>query len=55
MNTSPLNLWTDPKSAGKHSTPKRGEEPVATALAKQIRSLETQKLQQIMSVLQQEM
>ena len=41
--------------AGKHSTPKRGEEPVATALAKQLKSLETQELQQIMSALQQEM
>ena len=48
----------DPRGAGgtgKHSTPKRGEEPVATALAKQLKSLETQKLQQIMSALQQGM
>ena len=48
----------DPRSAGgagKHSTAKRGEEPVATALAKWLKSLETQELQQIMSALQQEM
>ena len=45
----------DPRGARKHSTPKRGEEPVATALAKQLKSLETRKLQQIMSALQQEM
>ena len=42
-------------SAGKHSTPKNGEEPVAAALAKQFKSLEIQELQQIMSALQQEM
>ena len=41
--------------AGKHSTPKRREEPVATALVKQLKSLQTQELQQIMSALQQEM
>ena len=48
----------DPRGAGgpgKHSTPKRGKEPVATAFTKQLKSLETQKLQQIMSVFQQEM
>ena len=45
----------DPRGAGKHSTPKRGEKPVATALAKQLKSMETQELQQIMSALQQEM
>ena len=41
--------------AEKHSTAKRGEEPVSTALAKQLKSLETQELQQIMSALQQDM
>ena len=38
----------DPRGAGgagKHSTPKRREEPVVTTLAKQLKSLETQKLQ----------
>ena len=48
----------DPRGTGgtgKHSTPKRGEEPVATALEKQLKSLETQELQQIMSALHQEM
>ena len=48
----------DPRGAGgpgKHSTPKRGEEPVATTLVKQLKSLETPELQQIMSTLQQEM
>ena len=45
----------DPRGAGKHSTPKRGEEHVATALTKQLKSLETQELQQIMSAVQQEM
>ena len=40
---------------GKHSTPKRGDEPVATALAKQLKSLESQELQQIMSAIQLEM
>ena len=45
----------DPRGAGKHSTPRRREEPAVTALAKQLKSLETQKLQQIMSALQQEM
>ena len=38
----------DPKGAGvlgKHSTPKRGDEPVATALTKQSKSLESQALQ----------
>ena len=47
-----------PKGAGgpgKHSTPKRGEEPVATALAKQLKSLESQELQQITSAIQLEM
>ena len=44
-----------PGGPGRHSIPKGGEEPVATALAKQLKSLETQKLQQIMSALQQEM
>ena len=45
----------EPKGAGapgKHSTPKRGKEPVATALAKQLKS---QELQQIMSAIQLEM
>ena len=48
----------EPKGAGgpgKHSTPKRAEEPVATALAKHLKSLETQELQQIMSAIQLEM
>ena len=48
----------EPKGAGgpgKHSTPKRGEEPVATALAKQLKSLESQELQQIVSAIQLEM
>ena len=40
--------------SGKHFTPKRGE-PVATALAKQLKSLESQELQQIMSAIQLEM
>ena len=48
----------EPRGAGdprKHSTPKRGEEPVATAFAKQLKSPEMQELQQIMSALEQEM
>ena len=45
----------DTRGAGKHSTPKKRGEPVATASAKQLKSLETQELQQIMSALQQEM
>ena len=48
----------DPRGAGgagKHSTPKRGEEPVASALAKQLMFQETQEIQQMMSALQQEM
>ena len=48
----------EPKGAGgpgKHSTPKKGEEPVATALAKQLKTLESQELQQIMSAIQLEM
>ena len=48
----------DPRGAGgagKHSIPKRGEGSVATALAKQLKSLETQELQQNMSAHQQEM
>ena len=49
--TEPL----DPRGAGKNSTPKREEAPVATALAKQIKSLERQEFQQIMSAFQQEM
>ena len=40
---------------GKHSAPKRGEEPVATVLAKQLKSLESQELQQILSAIQFEM
>ena len=38
-----------------HSTPKRAGEPVATALAKQLKSLESQEPQQIMSAIQLEM
>ena len=48
----------EPKGAGglgKHSTPKKGAEPVATALAKQRKSLESQELQQILSAIQLEM
>ena len=40
---------------GKYSTPKRGEEPVATVLAKQLKSLGSQELQQIRSAIQLEM
>ena len=40
---------------GKHSTPKRREGPAATALAEQMKTRTTQKLQQIMSALQQKM
>ena len=39
---------------GKHSTPKRGDEPVTTALAKQLNP-RAQELQQIMSAAQLEM
>ena len=48
----------EPKGAGglwKHSTPERGGELVATALAKQLKFLESQELQQIMSTIQLEM
>ena len=48
----------EPKGAwgpGKHSTPKSGEESVATAWAKQLKSLESQELQQIMFAIQLEM
>ena len=45
----------DPRCSGKHSTPKRGEEPASTALAEQLKSMTKQELQQIMSALQQEM
>ena len=48
----------EPKGAGgpgKHSTPKRREEPAAIALAEQLKSMTTQELQHIMSALQQEM
>ena len=48
----------EPKGAeclGKHSTPKERGEPVATALAKQLKSLESQGLQHIMSAIQLEM
>ena len=42
----------EPKGAGgpwKHSTPKRREEPAATALAEQLKTMTTQELQNIMS------
>ena len=48
----------EPKGAGgpgKHSTPKRREEPAATALAEQLKTMTMQELQNIMSALQQEM
>ena len=50
MNISQLNLW-NPKVLGNILLPKEGEQPVATALAKQLKSLESQKLQQIMSAI----
>ena len=53
----PIELL-EPKNAGgpgKHSTSKRGEEPVAIALAKQLKSLESQELQQIMTAIHLEM
>ena len=47
-----------PKGAGglgTHSTPKRGDAPIATALAKQFKNLGTQELQHILSAIQLEM
>ena len=52
----PIKLL-QPKGAvglGKHSTPQR-EDPVSTALAKKLNSLESQELQQIVSAIQLEM
>ena len=54
MNTSPLNLWI-PDMLGSILLQNVERKTVATALAKQLKSLETQELQQIMSALQQEM
>ena len=46
----------DPGGPGKHSSPKKGEEPAAAdALPYQLQQMPTQELQQIMSSLQQEM
>ena len=45
----------DPRGSGKHSTPKREEEPAANALAEQLKSMTTKELQQIMSVFKWEM
>ena len=48
----------EPKGAGgpdTHSTPKEKDEPVATTLAKQLKNLELQELQQILSAIQLEM
>ena len=48
----------EPKGAGgpeKHSIPNRREEPAATALSEQLKTMTTQELQNIMSALQQEM
>ena len=47
----------EPKGAGgpdTHSTPKKKPEPVATALAKEFKDLESQELQQILSTIQLE-
>ena len=45
----------EPKGAGgpdTHSTPKKKTEPVATTLAKELKNLESQELQQILSAIQ---
>ena len=45
----------EPKDAGGpdiHSTSKKKDEPVATTLAKQLKNLESQELQQILSAIQ---
>ena len=51
----PIELL-DPRGPGKHSTPKKGEDPDATdALSGQLKQMSIQELQQIMPALQQEM
>ena len=46
----------DPRGSGKHSTPKKGEEPAAAnALSEHLKQMPTRKFQQVMSALQQEL